>query len=145
MLEEVNRDTTALGGLAVFLVVTISSFLLGHELLAKKLFFGLIICHFLTYVIRFFYFKQRPDKQSHNNVVQKLDASSFPSLHSMRATVLAILLSLEFQNITLMVLFSASALSVYLTRLILKRHYFTDVLFGAIFGLIIGIGLAFTF
>ena len=137
MLDDVTKDVTALGGLPIFLIVTIVLFIFKYETLAKQLFAALIVCYSLTAVIRFFYFKSRPKQEVYRNIIEKIDASSFPSLHSMRATILAVLLSAEFSNMALIILFSVSAFSVYLTRILLRRHYFIDVVCGAVFGVVI--------
>src|SRR3989338_4092187 len=98
MLSEIISDLGAFGGLPAFITAIIITYGL-EQALALKLIVALAIAYIVTFTIRIAYFKQRPKQQKYNTILQKIDASSFPSLHSMRATILAILLSQCLGNI----------------------------------------------
>ena len=137
-----------MSGVPFFVVIILISFLLKEKMLAHQLIVGLILTYAITSVIRLMYFKRRPDKQTYRNIVEKIDASSFPSLHAMRAAVLATILSAFFENFWLTPLFALAAVAVAVSRVMTKRHDVSDVLAGLIFGVIIGgvsIWLAATF
>ncbi len=136
-MEEVIQDTKGLAGLPLFCVLIVVSFLLGQIVLSAQLVVGLILAIGLTVLIRTFFFEQRPVKQKFNNYLTKIDASSFPSLHSIRAGVLATLLILHVQNLWLGMLFAFCALAVAAARVIQKRHFIHDVIAGLMFGVII--------
>ncbi|MEM3153958.1 MAG: phosphatase PAP2 family protein [Candidatus Woesearchaeota archaeon] len=136
--DEVWQDIKGLSGVPIFVVIIISSFLLGNKQLAFQLLAGFILAYVVTIVIRFVYFKRRPDRQAYKNIIEKIDASSFPSLHAMRAAVLATILSITFHNNLLTALFAFCAICVATSRVMTKRHYISDVIVGLILGVIIG-------
>lgn len=122
----------------MFIIITIVSFLIGMQKLAVQLFIGLILAYVITTIVRLLYFKRRPDGEAYKNIIQKIDASSFPSLHAMRAAVLATILSLSFNNHLITVLFALCAIGVAVSRVMTKRHYTFDVVAGLIIGIAIG-------
>ena len=137
MHEEVIQDAKGLAGLPFFVVLVIATFLLGLLALSAQLLVALVLATGLTILIRTFYFERRPDRQSYKNFFEKIDASSFPSLHAMRAAVLATLLAAYFANLWLTILFWACAIVVALARVLLKRHFVKDVIVGLIAGVLI--------
>ena len=135
--NDVIQDAKGLAGLPFFVVLVIATFLLGLLALSAQLLVALILATGLTILIRTFYFERRPDRQSYKNFFEKIDASSFPSLHAMRAAVLATLLAAYFANLWLTILFWACAIVVALARVLLKRHFVKDVIVGLIAGVLI--------
>ncbi len=135
---ELLQDFKTLGGFPLYCALILASFILGEFGLSSQLFIGLILAFSLTALIRIFYFKQRPVRQSFKTWQQKIDASSFPSLHSMRAAVLATVLAAFFDNRILAVLFFALAVAVASARVLQKRHHMSDVVAGLILGILVG-------
>ena len=151
-LREVIQDAGFLGSLAAYVLVTLLALFVGNTEnilppssafeVATELLFALILLYVIVSIIRLFYFKKRPDSQKFSGFLTKIDASSFPSMHAARSTVLA---SVVWQLFS----FSWSAgiilgLFVLLTgfsRVYGKRHYWSDVIAGWIIG---GIVLALT-
>ena len=136
--DELWQDVKGLSGVPLFVVVIIVSFLSGMRQLAAELSCGLILAYFITTVIRLVHFKRRPDKQAYRNFIEKIDASSFPSLHAMRAAVMATILSITFSNPLLTALFSLCAIGVGVSRVLTKRHYVSDVIVGLLVGVLVG-------
>src|SRR5574342_306911 len=136
--EEIWQDIKGLSGVPFFLVLIIISFLVGERTLACQLIIGLALAYAVTVVIRLLYFKRRPDKQGYHNLIEKIDASSFPSLHAMRAAVLATILSAFFESALLTPLFALAAVAVGVSRVMTKRHDISDVLAGLILGALVG-------
>jgi len=136
--EELLQDIKGLAGVPVFGVLIVLSFLLNKFELAKELFVGLIAAHILTILIRALYFRRRPDKERYRTFIEKIDASSFPSLHSMRAGVLAAVLGVYFVNFWPVLLFILCAVAVAFSRVLSKRHYASDAVVGLILGFLIG-------
>jgi len=137
--QELLQDIKGISGVPLFVVLIIVSFLLGMIELSAQLTVGLVLAYAVTVLIRIFYFKRRPDKESYRTFIEKIDASSFPSLHSLRAGVLATILSLYFGNNLLTILFALCAFAVAFSRVVLKRHFASDAIAGLVLG--IGIGL----
>jgi len=146
--EELLQDIKGLSGVPFFVIIIVISVLLQQNMLAVQLVIGLILAYVVTVLLRIAYFKRRPDKQSYHNWIEKIDASSFPSLHAMRAAVLATILSAFFESVWLTPLFALAAVAVATSRVLMKRHDISDALAGLIFGAIVGglsIWLAATF
>ncbi len=136
-LDEVMRDTTAMGGLAVYIVVAVIFFLLGNVKVAAELIIALALLYAAIAVIRTLFFKKRPDKQKYSGFFTKIDAGSFPSMHSARSAALAMILALVFPQNTIRILLVIAVLAVAHTRIRLKRHYAPDVLGGLVLGVLV--------
>ncbi len=132
------RDFTSFAGLSFSLLI-LTLFFFVDFVLAKKLLSALIIAYSIVILIRSFYFKHRPKKEGYKNFFEKLDASSFPSLHSCRAAILFFLFSSFFKNIGVTsILFIVMLASVY-SRIYLKKHDWVDVLAGFALGIAISL------
>ena len=81
------------------------------------------IAYVFTIIGRTIFFKERPKKRKYKNIIEKIDAGSFPSLHSARAGVLAVVLSTLFFHTGLTILFFLSAIGVAWARVKLHKHY----------------------
>jgi undecaprenyl-diphosphatase len=133
-LEETLRDTTALGGNAVYAIVALMFFLTGDTETFVYLALALIMLYAIISIVRLFFFRTRPDKQKYSGFFTKIDAGSFPSLHSARATVLAIVTGTAFPDIAIRAVLALGVLAVVVTRVVLKRHYISDVIAGVALG-----------
>ncbi len=139
MLDDNYRDISAFGGLPAYILALIIFFVLGNMLVSVQLAAGLILAYAATSFLRIVYFKERPRKQGYKNWWQKIDASSFPSLHSMRSAVLGIVLAGFFNNIILYFVFGLAVAGVVVTRVLLKRHDKIDSAAGLLIGIVIGL------
>jgi len=141
MLNKIVRwlmcEMTFFGGLPFFLLVIALFYLLGEESTALTFSLGLILLHLTTITIRLFYFKRRPKRMPYRNIAEKINASSFPSLHTGRAFFTSfVLLSLD---LVVGLLFLMIAVIVGLSRLYLRKHYLIDVIGGAVMGIVLAI------
>ena len=130
------RDVSDLGDLFFYLFVLIALLCVKNFNLFYKLFFGLLMIYMLTIPLRYFCFKPRPNPDKYENILDKLDASSFPSLHAGRATILALYAYISLP-LSLSIFIFILTFIVYYSRMYLKRHSFKDVLVGAILGLVV--------
>lgn len=128
-----------LGSIYFFLSIIILSFFFMNQDYSIKLFFSLAITLVIVFSIRFFYFKQRPNKKRYKNLFQKLYNSSFPSVHAARAIILAYFFSKIYFNIFFISGFWLIALLVCYSRIYMKDHYLIDVISGALLGILISI------
>lgn len=140
MLEDFLNDFTAFGSLTFALFVVLLTSVLGVNELAMQLFVALVICYLINFPMKIIFFKDRPKSQKYRNVIEKFDAGSFPSLHSMRAVSFAIILSVFVDNPLFTLLMVILAGSVLYTRIALGKHYKVDVVVGTLLGF--GVGLA---
>ncbi len=137
-IKEAFTAITALGSAYFYGILAIFLLLLGKNKTAFHLVIGLIICYSFVLILRIFYFKERPNKEEHFNFFTRINASSFPSLHSLSSAYTATVLSNSFNNAKLTVFFYAIVLSISFSRVYLKKHYIFDVLVGLIIGIIAG-------
>jgi membrane-associated phospholipid phosphatase len=137
IMKKFFEEITFLGGIAFYLFVIILFIISQEYVLSLRLFLALIIIYFMAFVIRLFYFKDRPEKVTYTNFLERIDASSFPSIHAARLTYLFlfILFSSPFfiQPIVKIIIGAVFLLAVY-SRIYLSKHDIVDVLAGVILG-----------
>lgn len=131
------KELTFFGGLSFYAFLIVLFALLSHQDYSTKLLFGLFLIYFITLIIRTIYFKPRPKRVEYNNFIEKLNASSFPSVHSARATFLTLFTLLFF---SLNSLYTSILLVLWLlvlaSRIYLKKHDLFDVFGGFLLGIV---------
>ncbi len=130
------KEITALGSLVFYSLLLLFFLTIQDFLMFQVLLVGGIITFIVTVLIRSFYFKDRPNKQDHKNWIERLDASSFPSLHAARATFLALVFMFKFQHLYTSIFFILVALLIMISRAYLKKHDWIDLSLGAFLGLL---------
>ncbi|MBI2101168.1 phosphatase PAP2 family protein [Candidatus Woesearchaeota archaeon] len=131
------RDFSALGSLWIYAAAALFLLAFKNYELLKKLAAGLVLIYAIVIAVRTFYFKERPHKYPHNSYIEKLDASSFPSLHSARTAFLAAVFVGYFNNAMSSILLILMALIILYSRIYLKKHDYRDILAGVIVGIIV--------
>ena len=131
LINEFFRDVTAIGGLAASVLLTL---LFISSPLLIPLIAGSVITAAIVVLIRIFYFKNRPKKETYTNFWERIDASSFPSLHTARIVFLAMLFSIHFANQYLAILCTITAVLVSYSRIYLQKHDWIDILAGIVVG-----------
>jgi len=135
------EEVTFFGGIVFYLFLIFLLYITGKPDYSIKLslvfIFALIIIYSLTFVIRLFYFKQRPEKIKYSNFIEKIDASSFPSVHAARITFLALFFMFSFtmNYLYIPVILVIWFFTIY-SRYYLKKHDTTDLITGIILGII---------
>jgi membrane-associated phospholipid phosphatase len=81
--------------------------------------------------IRLIYHKPRPKPQKYTNLLEKIDAGSFPSLHTLRASLIVFHAQQYVSTNTLLVLSFTVVLVMY-SRMMQKKHDVYDVTAGVI-------------
>lgn len=137
-LDEVMRDTTALGGIALYGFVALFFLLLGRAEVFVQLAIGIVLLYAVISPLRLLFFRIRPDHSSYAGLFTKIDAGSFPSMHSARSTLLAIVLGTVFNSALAWALLALAVVAILATRVMLKRHYVTDILGGIVVGVLVG-------
>jgi len=135
------KQITELGSFMAYIFFIPIFFILGYNDLALTLFISLVIVMTVANLIKYFYFKERPVKRQSRNLAEKLDAASFPSIHSMRTFSLVFWISMYFNDIILSSYLAIVGMIVIYSRVYLKTHYWKDVIFGILFSLIINLVL----
>ncbi len=134
LFKEVIKAVSAFGTLPFYLFLSIFVLLLGETKLFIWLFVGLIFSYIIMVPIRLLYYKERPRKESYKNILEKIDASSFPSSHSLKITLIFCLASFYYASIYVAGLFFLLYFFVLFSRYYLKKHYLIDIAIGSLIG-----------
>jgi undecaprenyl-diphosphatase len=135
-LHQFFRDITSLGSFIFYCLLLLLVLAFQEFNLFFKLLFGLIFIMVISVLIRMIYFKHRPKKQDHSNFIEKIDASSFPSIHTARIVFLSLIFIFFFRNNFVTAFFVVLALIVAYSRVYLKKHDWFDLLGGIILALV---------
>jgi len=112
------RDFTTFGGIIFYALFCIGLLLISQYSLALNLALGLLAIFVIIVVIRIFYHRDRPQKQDYHNFAEKIDASSFPSMHTTRAIFFSLILITFFEYSWLAIMFfGALAILVSVSRI----------------------------
>ncbi len=130
------KDITAFGSMGAYGLILLFVLALQEYWLFLKLLLGFFITLIAVIIIRMLYFKQRPKKQEYQNIIEKLDASSFPSLHTARMFFFLPLFSYYFSNLHMTLFFIIFAVLVSYSRMYLKKHDWLDIIGGIGLGLV---------
>jgi undecaprenyl-diphosphatase len=130
------KQITELGSLVITAVIILAAYFF-HKDIAIRMFIGIIAVTIISIIIKSLFFYERPDKHKIKTLIDRIDASSFPSVHSARITVLVYWFVNYTHNIMTHVTFIIIGVLVLYSRIYLKKHYFRDVLAGMILGLIV--------
>lgn len=134
-LDKFWKDLTVLGGMVFYLLLLLVA--LGQDLiLFYKLLFGFLFTLIGVVAIRMVYFKKRPRPENHSNFIERMEASSFPSLHMARIVFLGLVFTALVQNSFLKIFLLVLVMAVAYSRIYLKKHDWWDLLGGLILGLI---------
>ena len=130
------RDITALGSITLYGLFLLLFLSVQEYKLVLLLIFGLAISYIISISIRLIYFKNRPNKQKHNNWIERLDASSFPSIHASRIVFVAMVFIFKFNSVYTTLFWILVSLLVMYSRYHLKKHDWIDLSAGALLGIL---------
>ncbi len=136
--NEAFTAVTALGTAYFYAILIILLILLGFKKIAFHLAVGLVILYLLVFLIRIFYFRERPNREKYSNFITRLTASSFPSLHTINSIFTASVLSQVVSRNISVFLFIIAVLIAY-SRIHIKKHHLSDVVAGIIIGAAAGL------
>ena len=130
---------TSLGTAFFYSILFLFLLSINQVNLAMHIALGLAVCYILVFILRVFYFKERPEKEHYFNLFTKINASSFPSLHTMSSIYVAVVLANAIKKPAVSIFLTIVSLLIAYSRIYLKKHYFIDVFFGLILGVIVSI------
>lgn len=104
-------------------------------------FIFLILGYFLIKIFaipfRIIMFEERPKAKKYSNILEKISAASFPSLHAARTVFLLLFLINYFNKELFISLFlTIITLLILYSRSYFKKHYPHDIFAGILFGAI---------
>lgn len=135
-LNSVMKDITSLGGIMFYAVLLVFSYFLDIRVFYKLL-AGAFLIYIINVPLKLIFYKDRPNKMGYRALWEKFEASSFPSVHSARAVFLALVFWDTSMPLALKVFVVLIAALVMVSRVWLKKHFWSDVAAGIISGLVI--------
>jgi len=135
ILDEVFSSITSFGSPVFYILVILILFRFDFSF-ALTLIFALVFVELFCIFIKLIYRKDRPTPQSRKEFFNKIDANSFPSVHSARISLIVTLFSFHYKYALIYTIGAIVMLGVGYSRIYLKRHYFNDVLVGFFIGII---------
>lgn len=139
IFKDLTNEISSLGSATTYAFITIFFFLIGYITLAINLLIAFVIAISLVIGLRMIFFKDRPKKITYKDFLGRIAAASFPSQHSVNAALMFVILSLYFSNTLLTAFIFITSLTIAITRVLLYKHYWTDVIIGYVIGIIIGL------
>ncbi len=130
--DDWSRDFTSLANPLILLFVPF--IFLGAGEAFYTLLLALVINEALGSIIKIIFPKKRPDGQSYNNLLEKIDAGSFPSLHAARISLVYLTMFAHTDNLVMKILFLTIIAIVMVSRIHLKKHFWIDVIAGGVMG-----------
>ena len=116
-------------------------FLIFYESQISSLVFVLILAEIIGFsaviLLKYMTKRSRPDRESSFYHYILWNKYSFPSQHSLRAFMVAMIFGTTYPAFLPFLILVAVTISF--SRLCLLKHYFSDVFTGALFGIIIGL------
>ena len=132
-----SRDFTSLANPLILIFVPFIFLFRNNKEYFYVLLFTLLINEILGSAIKIIFPKTRPNGQKYSTLIEKIDAGSFPSLHSSRITIVYLILFSATTFIAFKILFIAIIPIVMLSRINLKKHFLTDILGGFVIGVVL--------
>ncbi len=134
-----KEEMSVFGSYVTYAFVAVFFLLTSHI----KQFYQLIVAFAILYAIvfptRMIFFKERPKKEPHHDLISKFTANTLVSIHSSRSLILATVLMAYFSFKPAVILLGALAVGmVCISRYLLKKHRPIDIAAG----LLIGAGIA---
>ncbi len=137
LYDEIMCDITTFGGFVFSGLVVLAMFALRLYFFAFILMVGFATLMAAVIVIRMVYFRERPEHVPYTTLIEKIDASSFPSLHTARMVYLALFLATTWPEVLWQVLMAFIAIMVAYSRIYLRKHDWIDVAAGAGLGAVV--------
>ena len=138
IVDAAFRQLTELGSLTIIFALLIFTYF-HDSALAIILFIGIMTVTLISLLIKIFFHIPRPNNQKYRNFIERVDASSFPSAHSARVSIMAFWLVIYSNVLLLKIFIIVAAILVAYSRIYLKKHYFIDVLGGLALGIIVNL------
>ena len=129
-----SRDFTSLANPLILIFVPFIFLFVNNSKAFYTLLIALAVNELIGSFIKIVFPKTRPNGQKYNTLLEKIDAGSFPSLHSSRITLVYLTLFSVATIISLKIVFLAIIPIVMLSRINLKKHFYTDIIGGFFIG-----------
>src|SRR3989344_112691 len=96
--HEIMRNITALGSSPFYALLLLFLIVIQEYSLFFMLLLGILLTILGVVITRLIYYKDRPKQQTHSNILERIDASAFPSWHTAQATFFSITMAVTISN-----------------------------------------------
>jgi len=135
LMDDSFKQITSFGSYQGYLIYSIIFLLVGFIEEFVFLFTGLILLYVIAIPLRLLFFRERPIAKKYNNFIEKINASSFPSLHSARSVFLLLFFINFFNREILISIFLVVLVGLILySRIYRGKHYLGDIFGGVVLG-----------
>lgn len=121
------RDASALGGLPAYALVIV----LMPEY-AIRLVIAFVIMMAIAVPLRMLTKRERPNKRKGYGLLNRIEASSFPSVHAARVSIIAAMIT---TSAWMLIPAAAIITMVSISRIVLREHDWIDVAAGIVLGI----------
>lgn len=121
-------------GHPVFYLTALLILVKFQPMFAVILLLSMAFIELICALIKLVYRKERPNPRQRKGFLENIDANSFPSVHSARVALAAIMIALYYRDFWVSAIGIFIALSVGYSRIYLKSHYLIDVAAGFFIG-----------
>jgi len=128
------REMSAFGNFIVLSFLLLIFFGFNYNFL--RVYFCFLSLELISCLIKLVFYKERPKKEKHSNILEKISASSFPSSHSARSIFVFLVIFFQLTGHVKLLLILVP-FAVGLSRVLIRKHYVSDVIAGYVLGLII--------
>lgn len=138
-LKRFIEEISLFGSFPFMIFMIILLFSINQTRIMLTFLLAIIIGTMAIFGIRLVYHRLRPEHEKRGHIkfkslFERLDDASFPSMHSMRISIISVALyMIDKRLIYLGVLL---AVSVFFSRKFMKKHHWSDIIFGCFIGLI---------
>lgn len=134
--DDTFHEISPLGSYQIYLLIALIYFLFQKRFETIFLLIGFFIMNIIAIPIRYYLFKERPKPKKYTNKIEKIFASSFPSMHTTRIIFLSLFLLSTLQNTYIQPIILMLATIIIYSRIYNKRHHPSDILGGVILGIL---------
>ncbi len=135
--REIWRDYSAAGSFNLLILASLGMVLFDTRL-GLVLIVAIIAVEVICSLVKLAARRTRPDNQTGSSFLERIDSGSFPSIHTARMAAVGALLIGRLPSLEMTIIVGAAVILVGVSRVILKRHHLSDVLAGAVLGVLFG-------
>jgi len=125
-----------LGSYHFYIIIALLFLVAKEYLIVQILTIGIIVLYVFIIPLRLLFFHKRPIPIKYHNIIQKIDASSFPSGHTARTVYLFLVFLYFVKQQYLWITWVFISIGIVYSRVYFKKHYIQDVVIGTLVALI---------
>lgn len=130
-----KEEMSVFGSYVTYLLVTLAFLALGKIEQVLQLIVAIALFYAIVFPIRILFFKERPKKEPHHDLISKFTANTLISIHSGRSLILAVVLIAYFSFKPVLIGLGALAVGmVCVSRFLLRKHRPIDIAAGLLAG-----------